>query len=56
MSIENNNESSSDDVSQFTGAMDEIVAKYDQIIKEFTEILDQQAKKIFKDPKLEDKE
>ncbi len=45
-----------DDVAQFSGAMDDLVAKYDEIINEFTSILDKQTKNIFKDPKLEDKE
>jgi hypothetical protein len=35
--------------------MDELVNKYDQIIGEFKEILDQQTKKIFNDPELDDK-
>ena len=45
-----------DDVAQFSGAMDDLVAKYDEIISEFTNILDKQTKNIFKDPKLEDQE
>ena len=45
-----------DDVAQFSGAMDDLVAKYDEIINEFTSILDKQTKNIFKDPKLEDQE
>ena len=46
----------SEDVAQFSGAMDALVSKYDEIISEFTDILDKQTKKIFSDPKLEDKE
>ena len=46
----------SEDVAQFSGAMDALVSKYDEIINEFTDILDKQTKKIFSDPKLEDKE
>jgi hypothetical protein len=45
-----------DDVAQFSGAMDDLVAKYDEIISDFTKILDQQTKRIFEDPKLEDQE
>jgi hypothetical protein len=48
-------ESEDVDLALFSGAMDELVNKYDQIIGEFKEILDQQTKKIFNDPELEDK-
>ncbi len=50
------NEPTPDDVAQFSGAMDDLVAKYDEIINEFTDILDKQTKRIFSDSKLEDKE
>ena len=56
MSKDQGNAPGQDDVAQFSGAMDELVSKYDQIINEFTDILDKQTKKIFADPKLEDKE
>ena len=50
------NEPTPEDVAQFSGAMADLVAKYDEIIDEFTKILDKQTKNIFSDPKLEDKE
>lgn len=43
-----------DSVAQFSGAMDELVAKYDEIISEFTQLLDNQTKRIFNDPDLDD--
>ena len=43
-----------DSVAQFSGAMDELVAKYDEIISEFTQLLDNQTKQIFNDPDLDD--
>lgn len=43
-----------DDGAQFSGAMDELVKKYDEVIKEFNELLDRQTRKIFHDPDLED--
>jgi hypothetical protein len=46
----------SEDVAQFSGAMDALVSKYDEIINEFTNILDTQTKNIFSDPKLEHKD
>jgi hypothetical protein len=46
----------SEDVAQFSGAMDALVSKYDEIINEFTDILDKQTKKIFDDPKLDEKD
>ena len=49
-------EPNQDDVAEFSGAMDDLVAKYDEIINDFTNILDNQTKRIFGDPKLEDKE
>ena len=39
---------------QFSGAMDELVKKYDEVINEFNELLDRQTRKIFHDPDLED--
>lgn len=56
MAKEKANQPNSDDVAQFSGAMDELVNKYDEIISEFTNILDAQTKRIFDDPNLEDKE
>ena len=56
MAKEKAHEPNQDDVAEFSGAMDELVAKYDQVISEFTNILDQQTKRIFGDPKLEDQE
>ena len=47
---------SPDGVAPFSGAMDALVSKYDEIINEFTDILDKQTKKIFSDQKLEDKD
>ena len=47
---------SSEDGAQFSGAMDALVSKYDEIINEYTEILDKQTKKIFSDPKLDEKD
>ena len=45
-----------DSVAQFSGAMDELVAKYDEIISEFTQLLDNQTKRIFNDPDLDDQQ
>lgn len=45
-----------EDGAQFSGAMDALVSKYDEIINEFTDILDKQTKKIFSDPKLDEKD
>ena len=45
-----------DDVASFSGAMDELVSKYDQIIDEFKEILDKQTRRIFNDPELDEKD
>jgi hypothetical protein len=43
-------------VAKFSGAMDELVSKYDQIIDEFKEILDKQTRRIFNDPELDEKD
>lgn len=43
-----------DDGAEFTGAMDELVKKYDEIISEFNALLDKQTKQIFNDPDLRD--
>ena len=56
MASEKASEPVPDDVAQFSGAMDDLVAKYDEIINEFTNILHNQTKRIFNDPKLEDQE
>ena len=42
-----------DDVAEFSGAMDDLVRKYDEVINEFKGLLDEQTNKILGDPKLE---
>lgn len=43
-----------DDGAQFSGAMDELVKKYDEVISEFNALLDKHTKRIFSDPDLSD--
>ena len=56
MPINEGKDESLEDGAQFSGAMDALVSKYDEIINEFTDILDKQTKKIFSDPKLDEKD
>ena len=55
MSDEKAPEPENEDVASFSHAMDELVHKYDEIIGEFQAILDQQTRKIFNDPNLDEK-
>lgn len=56
MAREKANEPTPDDVAEFSGAMDDLVAKYDEIISEFTQLLDQQTKRILRDPGFEEED
>ena len=56
MAREKANEPTPDDVAEFSGAMDDLVAKYDEIISEFTQLLDKQTKRILRDPGFEEED
>lgn len=53
MSHDKDDQVEPDDAVQFTGAMDELVKKYDEVISEFNALLDKQTKRIFNDPDLD---